>query len=372
MNHKKKDCDKADPSYESCMRVFSKDLHQYVKPTIPHNHNIANRIKQYHYLRDKLSLLRNDDCLEKKKFTDGASGYTIRNIINLVKKIGTKSKYGMIYLTAIPSLANTYPIATKVMPYNMSNIYEVSIMSLITKDILLNKLSRHFLMIYGGCACSKRIAEKLKLISINELADGDLKMLINMKDVVGDTELMFNIFIQTYISIATFHNYMGYVHRDTHYGNFLYQTNTEKGYYHYIFNGKSYYLKSCPYNIMIYDFGFARLKDETRNSKIYVYRDYAKIINAFIKKSSRGWNKLAVLDKSLSETMIQFKRDLYHNIEGELDKDIIANTNTSSSYAYTQFSFIIENMFLKHAPQGMFITSRPPNVINAIPFRIDK
>jgi predicted unusual protein kinase regulating ubiquinone biosynthesis (AarF/ABC1/UbiB family) len=169
---------------------------------------------------------------------------------------------------------------------------------------------------------------------------------------------------------------MGYVHRDTHYGNFLYQTNTEKGYYHYIFNGKSYYLKSCPYNIMIYDFGFARLKDETRNSKIYVYRDYAKIINAFIKKSSRGWNKLAVLDKSLSETMIQFKRDLYHNIEGELDKDIIANTNTntntSSSYAYTQFSFIIEYMFLKHAPPGMFITSRPTNVINAIPFRIDK
>ena len=373
MNHKKA-CDKADPSYESCMRVFSKDLPISAKPLRPHNHTMANRIKQYHYLEDKLSLLKDDDCLETKKFADGTSGYTIRNIINLKKRIGTKSKYGIIYLTAIPSLANTYPIATKVMSYNMSNIYEVNIMSLITQEILLKKISRHFLMIYGGCTCSKQIAEKLKLISINELADGDLKMLTNMKDVVGNSELMFNIFIQTFISIATFHNLVGYVHRDTHYGNFLYQTNTEKGYYHYIFNGKDYYLKSCAYNILIYDFGFAREinsytgNNTQKNSKIYVYKDYAKIINAFIRKNNNGWT-LAILDKRLSDTMIEFKHSLYHNIVHELDYNIKHTVNT---YAFSLFGFILEHMFLKHAPPGMFITSRPRNVINASPFRIDK
>jgi serine/threonine protein kinase len=372
MNHKIV-CDKADPSYESCMRVFSKDLHISAKPTPPHKHTLANRIKQFHYLENKLSLLEYDDCLETKNFTDGTSGYTIRNIINLKKRIGTKSKYGIIYLTAIPSLKNTYPIATKVMPYNMSNIYEISIMSFITKYILLKKISRHFLMIYGGCMCSKHIADKLKLISINELADGDLKMLMDIKDVVGNSELMFNIFIQTFISAATFHNLVGYVHRDAHYGNFLYQTNSEKGYYHYIFNGKDYYLKSCAYNITIYDFGFARelnsYKNNTINGKIYIYKDYVKIINAFIKKTSNGWNTLAILDKRLSDTMIVFKQSLYHNIRHALDYDIKQTVNT---YAYSIFAFILENIFLKHAPQGMFITSRPPNVINAIPFLIDK
>jgi len=373
MNHKLV-CDKADPSYESCMRVFSKDLHISAKPTPPHKHTLANRIKQYQYLEGKLSSLRYDDCLETKKFTDGSQGYTIRNIINLKRRIGTKSKYGIIYLTAIPSLKNTYPIATKVMPYNMNNIYEISIMSFITKDILLKKISRHFLMIYGVCSCSsKQIAEKLKLISINELADGDLKMLMSMNDIVNDTELMFNIFIQTYISIATFHIFTGHVHRDTHYGNFLYQTNSEKGYYHYIFNGKNYYLKSCAYNIIIYDFGFSRLmnyyENNTKNGKIYIYKDYAKIISAFIKKTSNGWNALSMLNKRLSDTMIEFKNILYNNIKYELDYN---NAKTVNTYAYTFFTFILENILLKNAPPGMFITSRPPNVINAIPFRIDR
>lgn len=384
MNH----CDKADPSYESCMRVFSKDVNTSAKPTPPRKHTLANRIKQYYYLADKLSLLRDDDCLEKTKYADGTSGYTIRNIINLRKRIGTKSKYGLIYLTSIPSLANTYPIATKTMPYNMNNIYEVNIMLIITNEILLRSLSRHFLMIYGRCVCSKRIAQKLKLISINEIADGDIKMLISIPEVVGNAKLMFNLFIQTFISIATFHNLVGYVHRDTHYGNFLYQTNSEKGYYHYIFNGKDYYLKSSKYNIIIYDYGFARRigtydrdigssgiegnrsrsNSEISKCKISIYKDYAKIINAFIKESSKGWNKLSVFDKKLSDTMDAFRRSLRTNIENEIYRE----RNECSSYAFSIFTYIIENMFLKYAPKGMFITSRPPKVINAIPFQIDK
>lgn len=392
-------CDKADPSYNSCMRVFAKDAAKVAAATAPSSvvvsvrkHTLVNRIKQYYYLRDKLSLLRHDDCLEKTKFANGTSGYTIRDIITLNKKIGSKSKYGLIYLTSIPSLANTFPIVTKVMPYNMNNLYEVNIMSMITREILLRSVSRHFLMTYGECVCSKRIAKKLKLININELADGDIKMLIHIPDVVGNTQLMFNIFIQTYISIATFHNLVGYVHRDTHYGNFLYQTNNEKGYYHYLFNGVSYYLKACKYNIIIYDYGFARRistydrnattgtgigttgiatytsNNEVSKCKISIYKDYAKIINAFIKESSNGWNELSVLDKKLSDKMNAFRKLLLTNIEYEINNK---RTTECSSYAFTMFAYIIEEIFLKYAPKGMFITSRPPKVINAIPFQID-
>lgn len=373
-----------DPSYTSCMRIFTKDIYtnsqilqtSYSKKLQDTKHILTNRIKNYYMLRIKLALIKEDDCLENKTFDNGAIGYTIKNIINLEKKIGSKSRYGSIYLTSVSSIANSFPIATKLMIYNPNNLYEVQIMKKITNNIILKGLSRHFLLIYGSSVCSKRIAKKLKLISINEVADGDLKMLINMSDVVGNSELMFNLFIQTYISIATFHNLVKYVHRDTHYGNFLYQTNTEKGYYHYTFNGKDYYLKSCKYNLMIYDYGFARKIDIINNDvetivkkKEEIYEDYKKILYSFITKKYKGWIKLRnILDINIISLMIYFSNLLDKYIENELIYNV---EHISSQFASLLFTYIIENMFLKYAPNDMFITQRPPNVINKIPFRID-
>jgi hypothetical protein len=151
-------------------------------------------------------------------------------------------------------------------------------------------------------------------------------------------------------------------------------------------------LKACKYNIIIYDYGFARrIETYDRNQdstyaidsstqdignsdiskcKIAIYRDYAKIINAFIKKSSKskGWNKLPELDKNLSDKMQLFKNLLQVKIEYELDYE----RKNCASFASYLFSYILENMFLKYAPKGMFITTRPANVINEIPFQIDR
>ena len=281
------------PSYKSSSRVFSKDIYKNMKVNkiqnflkdklIINKYKLLNRINRYYLLRKKLSLLRTDDCLEKKVF-NGVNGFTIRNIINLEKKIGSKSKYGAIYLTSIPNLLGVHPIASKVMMYDEDNKLEIRLMTNITRDILLTKLSKHFLMIYGHCLCAKRIAAKLRLVSINELADGDIKMLTNKREVLEDTELIFNLIFQIFISIATFQIKVNCVHRDAHYGNFLYQENNEKGYYHYIFNGKDYYLKSCKYNVMIFDYGFAM--DISKVKTVDIAEDYLRIIHAFINKKS--------------------------------------------------------------------------------------
>ena len=45
--------------------------------------------------------------------------------------------------------------------------------------------------------------------------------------------------------------------------------------------------------------------------------------------------------------------------------------HSSASFATFIFSNIIEEIFLRLAPNGMLITQRPPNVINKIPFRIN-
>ena len=367
------------PSYNSKSRVFTDDIYAkkiqgFIRDKLVTNKfNLKNRINRYNLLKERLSLIKDNDCLEKKTF-NGFDGYTIKNIINLEKKIGSKSKYGAIYLTSIPNFLGIFPIAAKVMKYDDDNINEINIMTKITNDILLKRLSRHFLMIYKSCLCSKRILARLKLISINELADGDLKMLINKTEILADKELLFNLLFQTYISIATFHNVAGYVHGDSHFGNYLYQLNNEIGYYHYICDGKDYYLKSCKYNIIIFDYGFATkinanmkdkniVKEDSRN----LSEDYTRIIFAFMNKKT-GWGFYPNLPiKNINDQILEIHNLIDNNTKLELSSTI---TN-KIPYSKRLINYIIKEIFLKYSPTDMFITNRPSNVLNEVPFRID-
>ena len=56
-----------------------------------------------------------------------------------------------------------------------------------------------------------------------------------------------------------------------------------QSYYHYKINDESYYLKSSKYNIMIFDFGFAKkINANTINDDII--EDYLRIFHAFPNK----------------------------------------------------------------------------------------
>jgi hypothetical protein len=335
---------------------------------ISSKNTLKNRINLYKLLTKRISLLQDGDCLEEKRF-NGKDGYTIRNIINLEKQIGSESKNGKIYQTnipdltrAYPNLISVYPIATKIMAYNNSNIREVGIMKSITTKIISDKFSRHFLMIYSHSYCSQELqvlTPKLRYISVNELADGDLKMLFSMRDILEDDELMMNILFQTYISIATFQNTIGYIHNDTHSGNFLYHHNNEKGYYHYVFNGKDYYLKSTKYNIIIFDFGAVKnMWDQT--NIIDIHDDYYRILNAFTKKG-KGWGIYNDLPKDKTTKIIDEISSIMNNLYQKQYK---------SPLEQNLFSDIIEQIFFKYTPKGMFITERPLKVLNDVPFVI--
>ena len=362
------------PSYKSSSRVFSNDvlknmkvkkIQSFLRDKLNINKNtLINRINRYNLLKPKLSLLKDDDCLEVKIFNGNMSGYTIRNIINLEKLIGSKSRYGAIYLTSIPNLLGIYPIATKVMKFDSDNVREVDIMTFITNKIILKRLSRHFLMIYNTSNCTKKIPLKIRLISVNELADGDLKMLVTKRDVLEDDELMFNLLFQTYISVATFQNLVKFVHNDTHFGNFLYQKNNEIGYYHYTFNGNDYYLKSCKYNIIIFDYGFAERIEEQNIATIN--DDYFKITYAFMNKKT-GWGNYKDLPKdNTNKTILDISTKIF-----EMSKKTYQPPSRRSPLQRTLFIDIIENIFLKYTPKDMFITERPANILNEIPFRIE-
>ena len=211
------------------------------------------------------------------------------------KKGVSKSVFGDIYKTNIDINVKTYEIVSKFMkPYMMeyddddgSGIYypvdggfnyfnqdnknEVSLMKAITSQITSLQISKHFMLMYFYSICEQNkkevlneneeiIGSPISYVMYTEPANGDLISLFGSNTVTISNQTLLNILIQSILSIGTFHNMFGYIHLDAHMGNFLYQENSEyqesdNKYYHYDFDEISYYLKSCEYNIMIYDFG---------------------------------------------------------------------------------------------------------------------
>jgi hypothetical protein len=254
------------------------------------------------------------------------------------------------------------------------NLYEVKLMNDITNNVIIKKKSKHFLIIYKYCICDKeQYSNSKKLISVNEIANGNLNTLINNKDILSNKALLYNLLFQTLISISTFHNLLSHIHYDCHGGNFLWHYNSEKGYYHYIFNGNNLYLKSCKYNIMIYDFGMS--KKIKKNNIKYLVSDYAGIISAFLNEDFEN------IDQISPDSNI--KKDLYEIIEifNNIYKTMDAEDSKSSPKKIQKeiFNIIINEIFKKYELNDMFITDYgeplashkiPQNIINKTPYYI--
>jgi hypothetical protein len=344
---------------------------------IVNKYTLDNRVYFLNYIKNNLREVRDDDCLEKKQFND-RDGYTIRNIINLEKIISKDNFNGEIYKTSVKNSLGVFPIATKVMKTNASNLFEISLMNKITDEIIMKKISKHFLIIYRSCLCKKEgISEKSSLISVNEIANGDLASLLNNPEIISDNELLYNILFQTFISIATFHNLLSNVHNDCHGGNFLWHYNNEKGYYHYIFNGMNIYLKACKYNIMIYDFGL--VEKINKNNSMKVIKDYCEIIPTFLNENyDSDENEYSPDDDfkmEMNDIMI-----LLMNILNTIKK----NTKTSSRESPTSqgssktkiqedvFNILFENVFMKN--KGNILkteANKSMNIINSLPYYIN-
>lgn len=342
--------------YKSLSKYLKSQRGGSVSSNTNTNNNLQHRIALYKSVSKILLNVSNYECLEKIR----DKKYKIKDIINLDKKIGSKSNYGIIFLSNIVNKSHKFLMVSKVMKYDEYNNNEVYIMKLITENILLKKKSKHFVFLYKFFICEKpTYPPNSRLLSINELATGDIKTLFENKIILSNEELMMNMFFQTFISIATFQNLLKYVHKDTHYGNFLYQENYETGYYHYKFNKKSFYLKACEYNIMIYDFGFSQHIEHhskllRRNNNIAL--DYLRITNAYLNKKY-GWGEYNDLPKE------QFNNNILRII------NILDNITYTNEKDY--FNNILSQVFIPYAPQGMFLTTRPSNVINTKPFNID-
>ena len=356
----------------------AKRIQRFLKnKLIANKFTLYNRVKFSKYLQTRLKSINENDCLDTKIFKDGKRGYTIKNVIDLVKKIGTESAYGVIYLSSIKESLGGFSIVSKVMAATKDNLQEIKLMREITDNLLLTKKTKHFAAVHKHAICKKNslvnyqgekiiMPNKLKLVSINELAHGDLKTLVAKRDIAGNMNLMCNLLFQIFISIGTFQNLVGYVHNDAHYGNFLYQINNEKGYYEYEFNGKKYYLKACGYNMMIYDFGLSKgIKTPVQLAKNghLIVRDYARIIHAFLTKA-QGWGEYYDVPTKECEMRVL---SIYIILMNILRENITVNKTPKDIFKY-----ILENALIPFSPVDMFMTSKPKaaTIINSTPYKI--
>jgi hypothetical protein len=329
-------------------------------------HNLDTRIQRYHLIKKRLDSIPDTECLTKKMFGKN-KGYTLNGVVNLEKKMGSSSLFGSVYLSSIPNLLGSYPIASKIMKTTHNHECETQLNEWITKNIIIPKQSRHFVMMYKNTKCSvaggkaNQLVPVERLVNYNELCDGDVSAL--MKTVVRNNEMeMINMAFQSLIAVATYQNRVGFCHNDTHHGNFLYQINkdykeSDTGYYHYICYGSDFYIKSCKYNICLFDFGRSISMRTASNSQIAW--DYKKILYGFVGRKMGG-----IINDPMDQNVNTNMADLLSRVETIMNRFINGDVDD-------MFDEIIHEVFVVfRTDTGIFRTKKPAKVLNKIPYKI--
>ena len=280
-------------------------------PISQNQYSLKNRLKLYNKAKLYLDKINTNECIKNMKINN-EKFMTLSNILFLDKRIGTKSVNGAIYLSSINNVADLL-LVSKVNNRIKDNLKEITIMNNLTNNLIKTEKTKHFPLIYSSHICNeKKIYNNKSLVSVNELCNGDLKMLLDNKSIYPvDENILSNIIFQIFISIATYQEFSNNIHNDCHYGNILYQTNAEKGYYKYEFNNKELYLESCPYNMMLYDFGLTR-KYKLGHSAFF--EDFYRILHAFIPEKEGGWN-LHIENSKFIKEVIKIKEEIKKLLE---------------------------------------------------------
>lgn len=364
---------------ELLQKIKARKVKEFLRQNLLRKHfTLDKRVKYFEYIRKAVQNIDKITCIKPKEFKNKidnkvTNGYTINDIIDLEKRIGSESAYGVIYSTSIKNILGRSPIATKLMENNQDNYTEIDINIKITNNIIRKKLSRHFLITYKSLQCDTPnmnvpnvIMGKRYYMSLNELAHGDLESLTKKIDYLQNSELVLNCAVQCMLSIATFHRF-GYIHMDCHWGNFLYHIAEDtSGFYHYQIYGKDYYLKNCGYTMMIYDFGLSEKYTPKKAYLInYLVADYNRISRAFRNVSYGGWSKKSL--PRLDELPVNIVSAYMSSFSAQLTKGILIYKNEKD---------FIQNIILpllEKTPHKVFYDKLPhgQTIINAQPYIID-
>lgn len=245
--------------------------------------------------------------------------------MTLSKRIGSDSKYGIAYLAegTGQSTGSIIKVAAKVIRNRRKDgrNHEVAILDILSRKVCSG--FPNFPMMYAVLKCDKAICraddrdchalfKDRHLVILNEIAVGDLSMWLRKPRKPSQC---YSAIAQIIVALMAF-NELGFVHNDTHWGNFLYHNVPAGGCWHYVIDGEDIYVENTGQVWVLWDFGMSS-KFTTYSKK--AYDDYTRIMNAFIHSSSFGWLKNP---KIVSPTVSNFAL----RIKTKLSDDIATNT----------------------------------------------
>lgn len=220
------------------------------------------------------------------------------DVIDLTQRIGTPSKYGIVYLSQGKGMGRLIKVACKLMAINKSNRDEIAILDKVSHEVTDNNFM-NFPMMYASIECDKPVCTRrtpecpsdvLKrkyFVVFNELADGDLKQWLHIDSPHTVDEYLSALF-QIYMALAKLGS-MNYVHNDMHWGNALYHQVPAGGWWWYRVAGTDYYIRNTGQMWVIWDFGMVKRTRGQHANGFYPKTDFYRIIHAFLHKNRGGW-----------------------------------------------------------------------------------
>lgn len=289
------------------------------------------------------------------------------NAIDLTKQIGSKSVYGVAYLSKGNGFGKLIKVACKLMAKNKSNQKELEVLNAVSKEVIEERFM-NFPLLYVGLECDHPlckareqecpadILKKKYMVVINELASGDLKQWANRDFRSGD-ELISTMF-QIFMGVAKFQN-MGFTHNDLHWGNALYHDIPAGGWWWYQVGGTDYYVRNTGQMWVIWDFGFAKRYKSTKKD-VYKVVDFLRIIDAFIEKKDNGW----------MEIPDRYPQNVQH--VAQTIRGFLIYKNTFSFHSLYELLIQAYSQHNTSSDSDLPVTNnRPSKVINKTPYKID-
>lgn len=292
---------------------------------------------------------------KSKTFRSGCLKTSISQVktlskIRVVERIGAGSIGGEAYLACYPYPGDcAFKLALKVIPLdnridlpfikqfvkngkinfndvfqdemslNFSNaISEIFFMELAGK-LVKQMICPNLPLYYGGFICNEceysnkklNIANKNCFIIPNELAEGDLKSIIE-KSKVSVNSMRF-IFLQIFMGLYSMKKYFDVYHNDLHYGNVLFRKTSKNKAFKYNLGDYSVTVPTTGFLMILWDFGYASIKDKITNpytgsdKKSNHIVDFSRIIS-MISLNKKYYNLYKTLYTMLNEskTMEEF------------------------------------------------------------------
>ena len=330
--------------------------------------NINERIKFTAIMKKYLlSIKEKNNCLILYNIDEKTNKpkYKIGDNIIIDKRIGTPSRYGIVYLAHlnINNENRLNKFAIKIIPQLIENKDELLMLEKLTKFVIDLKCP-HFPISYGYLKCNNSYLNKdIKnyfpelinkhhafYLEINELADGDLFNLM-LKENID----IFNNITQILISIMFFHYYSKHYHTDTHQGNFLYHKIKPGGYFYYNIYGKDYYLENQGYLWVIWDFGLILPLTDGEYNKLSINYDYNYLFNKLEKLNFLENHNIFTMAENTIRILLHKKIIKKYNkiydirLLKKIDKEIL--------------EFLLKNV-------SSFTTIKPSKIINKKPYII--